>query len=138
MITNDFTLCMLQFYTPLISQKFAGSARGITLPSYIKNRRRLFLLTTLKKIVLQILSKDRLKYSLKLRSGEFKRRVFTLRRLMARGFFNGGVNSTRSHPPPTLGNWSGICHFVRPGGREFVSKPLPGVRGAYVNSSKSG
>ena len=96
MITNDFTLCMLQFYTPLISQKFAGSARGITLPSYIKNRRRLFLLTTLKKIVLQILSKDRSKYSLKLRSGEFKRRVYlnTLlkRRLMARGL--------RSHPPP--------------------------------------
>ena len=30
-----------EFYTPLISQKFAGSERGITLRSLIKNSRRL-------------------------------------------------------------------------------------------------
>ena len=50
------------------------------------------------------------------------------------------------HPPPPppprqplgIGRvFAGICHFVRPGGREFVSKPLPGVRGAYVNFSKA-
>ena len=105
MITNDFTLCMLQFYTPLISQKFAGSARGITLPSDIKNRRRLFQLTTLKKIVLQILNKDRLKYSLKLISGEFKRRVF--KTFNGERIFPGDFLMAESiprdpnpHPPP--------------------------------------